>query len=133
MGLAAMETAAEGIALLGRVYRDVGLEIAGTLVQVTRLGARLLRSADDGVGALRGTRYTQKVIDDIGRGDFHAFPLEVDNFVEGASVTSFRGGDGVVRQKVSLPGSYGGRDGNFEWIIEPDKTINHRFFQPDSR
>jgi hypothetical protein len=128
-----MASAAEGIALIGRVYREVGAEIASTLVPVTRIGARLLRSADDGIGALRGTRYTSKVLDDIDRADFHAFPLEVDNFVEGASVSSIRGGDGVIRRKVSLPGHYRGRDGTFEWLIEPDKTINHRFFQPDSR
>jgi len=27
-------------------------------------------------------------------------------------------------------GSYKGQDGCFEWIVENDKTINHRLFMP---
>jgi hypothetical protein len=83
------------------------------------------------VGPLAGTRYTSKVIDDIARGDRHAFPLEVDNFAGDATVTPLRGGDGVLRQKVVLPGYWRGEQGTFQWIIEPDKAVNHRLWVPD--
>ena len=33
-------------------------------------------------------------------------------------------------KKLEIPGSYKGKDGVFEYIIEPDNTVNHRFFRP---
>ncbi|MCZ6104403.1 hypothetical protein [Campylobacter ureolyticus] len=39
------------------------------------------------------------------------------------------GKDGVKRTKIEISGSYKNQDGVFEYIIEPDNTINHRFFR----
>ena len=80
---------------------------------------------------LAGTRYTCKLRQQLRQSDYHSFPLEVDNFAGGGTSTTFTGGDGVIRTRGQLPGSYKGRDGRFEWIIEPDKTINHRLFVPN--
>jgi hypothetical protein len=42
------------------------------------------------------------------------------------------GGDGIIRTKIEIPGSYNGQAGVFEYIIEPDGvTVNHRLFQPN--
>lgn len=35
-------------------------------------------------------------------------------------VAQIKGGDGITRTKVEILGSYKGRDGVFEYIIEPD-------------
>ena len=63
--------------------------------------------------------------------DYHGFPKIVDNYASGGTKTVIEGGDGVLRTKVEVPGSYNGKDGVFEWIIEPDNTVNHRFFNPE--
>lgn len=63
--------------------------------------------------------------------DFHSFPESVTGFQDAGKVTKLKGGDGVVRDKLEIPGNYRGRDGNFEFIKEPDNTINHRLFRPN--
>jgi RHS repeat-associated protein len=78
-----------------------------------------------------GTTYTPKVQDQMSAGDFHAFPQSVEAFEDAGRVQSITGGNGVVRQQLSIPGEYQGRTGNFEFIKEPDGTINHRFFRPN--
>jgi hypothetical protein len=60
--------------------------------------------------------------------DFHGFPRVVDNYAKFGRIESLVGRDGISRTKISLPGGYRGREGNFEWIVEVDKTINHRLF-----
>lgn len=34
-----------------------------------------------------------------------------------------------IKIKIKISGSYKNQDGVFEYIIEPDNTINHRFFR----
>lgn len=59
----------------------------------------------------------------------HNFPSLIDKQADAAKVKKITGGDGIERTKVELPGSINGKDGNFSWIIEPDKTVNHRQFE----
>jgi RHS repeat-associated protein len=85
---------------------------------------------------LEGTSYTDKVRAQMrpnlktGRPDNHGFPLEVDNSAGLGRQSKITGGDGVVRTKIELDGSYGSKNGVFEWIIEPDGAVNHRLFRP---
>jgi len=85
---------------------------------------------------LTETRYTGKVLDQMrlnaqtATPDFHAFPRIVDNYAAFGRQEIIIGGDRAARLKVSLPGSYQSRDGLFEWIIESNKTVNHRLFVP---
>ncbi len=44
--------------------------------------------------------------------------------------TTIIGGDKVPRTKITLEGPYKGKESHFEWIIEPDNTVNHRLFVP---
>jgi RHS repeat-associated protein len=84
------------------------------------------------VNLLKDIKYTKKVQNDMKKGDFHAFPLEVDNFGSLAKVYQKAGGDQIVRTWVEIPGSYKGRQGIFQYIIEPDGvTVNHRVFIPN--
>jgi len=78
--------------------------------------------------------YSDRVKDQIEKnkkGEFHTFPEEVLAFGKYGKVTKIIGGDGIERTKVEIEGSYGKKDGVFEFIIENDgKTVNHRFFKP---
>lgn len=61
---------------------------------------------------------------------FHAFPEAVDAFGDTAKKSIIIGGDGISRIKYELDGWYRGKEGTFEYIIELDKTSNHRLFRP---
>jgi hypothetical protein len=80
-----------------------------------------------------GTRYSQKVIKQMmgGPGELHSFPEMVKNYEKLGTVKKITGGDGVGREMLSIPGGYGGRGGNFEFMKEADGIINHRFFSAD--
>ena len=79
---------------------------------------------------LNETKYTDKVKAQMQADKFHGFPNEVDNFAGLGKKTEITGGDGIKRTKIELEGEYLDRKGNFEWIIEPDGSINHRKFEP---
>jgi hypothetical protein len=64
-------------------------------------------------------------------GDYHSFPLEVDNFAGIGNARSILDGDNITRTKVELKGSYAGKNGKFEWIIAPTGEVNHRLFVPN--
>lgn len=64
-------------------------------------------------------------------GDYHCFTKSVEGFGANGKVAKITGGDKLVRTKVKVPGGYQGKDGIFEYIIEPDGiTCNHRQFIP---
>ena len=83
---------------------------------------------------LENTFYSPKVLRQMkpnlssGRPDFHGFPSIVDNYAKFGTKTTIRGADGITRTKVNLHGGYGGKNGYFEWIVEPNNEINHRIF-----
>lgn len=100
-----------------------------------KFGVKLANKQDDlkrlSNNPLRNTKYAQKVEDQMKLGDYHAFPKEVDNWAGVGNRTTITGGDGIKRTKIELPGSYGGKEGHFEWIIEADGvTVRHRLFVP---
>lgn len=59
----------------------------------------------------------------------HAFPRLIDENASAGKVSEIVGRDGVVRDKLEIPGSVNGKDGVFEYIKDPDGSINHRFFR----
>lgn len=79
----------------------------------------------------KNTRYTGKVKSQMGKDDFHGFPEEVTNHADKGTVKTIVGGDGVERQMLEIPGEYKGKTGTFEFIKEPDGSINHRYFRPN--
>jgi len=65
-------------------------------------------------------------------GDYHSFPESADAFGVQGVVTPIRGGDGIIRTKIEIPGSYMGKQGVFQYIIDTDGvTCNHRLFVPN--
>jgi RHS repeat-associated protein len=91
----------------------------------------VLRIANKGDNPLAGIRYTDKVKRQMRQDDYHGFPDIVDNYAGShATKSTIVGKDGMERTKVEIPGGYKGKDGVFEYIIEPDGTVNHRIFKP---
>ena len=80
---------------------------------------------------LKDIKYTDKVLEQATWKDYHGFPECVDAFGSKANISTITGGDGVIRTKIEIPGSYMNKDGVFQYIIEPDDiTCNHRLFVP---
>lgn len=79
----------------------------------------------------KNAKYTEKVRKQASSGDYHAFPQSVDGFAQKYGKTSIiTGGDGIPRIKLELKGEYKGKKGVFEYIRNPNGTINHRLFVP---
>jgi len=81
----------------------------------------------------KGTKFTDKVKRQMQQDDFHSFPRSVEGFQDAGKVTKFKGGDGLTREKLEIPGGFKGKEGKFEFIKESNGTINHRFFRPDGQ
>ena len=113
-------------------YHNYAVADAGVLVHNRALRNELVNPLD-------GTKYTPKVLRQMepnpvtGLTENHGFPKIVDDYAIEGRVSQLTGGDGIPRIKVELDGSFRGKDGVFEWIIESDNTINHRLFRPDRK
>jgi RHS repeat-associated protein len=98
---------------------------ATTLLPELFFGKAIIPAAD----FFAGTRYTYKVLAQMKHGDFHAFPEGVKAFQGSGIRSTIRGGDGVMREMLRIPGGYRGKLGYFEFIKEADGAINHRLFK----
>ena len=104
----------------------VGQAAVGVLASKAKAAQKIIKQANP----LDGTTFTDKVKKQMQGSDLdHNFPSLIDTQANAATVRKIIGGDGVARTKVDLPGEINGKKGNFSWIIEPDKTINHRQFE----
>jgi hypothetical protein len=108
---------------------------AGNFVAFAAMGSLRVEPGPS-LNPLVGTRYTGKVRQQMrpdrnGETDNHGFPLSADNMARYGTTRSITGGDGIERTMVEVRGNYKGKNGTFEWIIEPDRTVNHRFFRVD--
>ena len=109
----------------------VALAETGGLVVGRVLGAAFSRKIlGTGKSFFEGTKYTNKVMAQMRKGDFHAFPESVKAFESDGIITTIKGGDGGYRQLLKIPGEYGGKKGSFEFIKEANGEINHRLFRP---
>ena len=98
--------------------------IIGAFVKGTRSSGPAEAGVTKKANPLDGTKYTDKVTRQMEGKDLdHNFPSLIDKQADAANVKKITGGDGIERTKVELPGSVNGKDGNFSWIIEPDKTV----------
>jgi RHS repeat-associated protein len=121
-----------------RIEPGTGMAVRGVAGAVGQAAAAQA-SAAAALNPLNGTTYTAKVRAQIQQGDYHSFPQSVDGFAGDGTTTTIVGGDGIARTKVVLEGvmrvydkSGNAKDvlGHFEWIINPDRTVNHRIFVP---
>lgn len=62
--------------------------------------------------------------------ELHAFNKIIDNYAGNAHKFSIIGNDGIERSLYQLNGSLNGKDGIFEWIVDPNpaKGVTHRRF-----
>ena len=114
---------------IGETYGVLGMNslVAGGLSSAATKGAQPVTAEN----FFDGSQYTSKVLNQASSGDYHGFPQSVDGFSGDGTVTQIVGGDGVTRWKLDIPGSYNGKAGVFEYIRNPDGTINHRLFVPN--
>ncbi|MEO3943964.1 RHS repeat-associated core domain-containing protein [Gorillibacterium sp. CAU 1737] len=63
----------------------------------------------------------------------HAFNNIIDNYASSAQKFNLVGGDKVTRELYQIEGSFNGKKGVFEWIVDPDplKGVTHRRFIGD--
>lgn len=63
----------------------------------------------------------------------HAFNDIIDNYASSAQKFNLVGGDKVTRELYQIEGSLNGKQGVFEWIVDPDplKGVTHRRFIED--
>lgn len=78
----------------------------------------------------KGTRYSEKVLNQMQEDSFHGFPKSVEAFQQDGYTTIVTGGDKINRTLLHIPGSYKGYDGEFLFLKEPNNIINHRIFKP---
>ncbi|WP_147820172.1 hemagglutinin repeat-containing protein [Salidesulfovibrio onnuriiensis] len=80
-----------------------------------------------------GTQYTSKVQNQMNafvhRDPFHQFPEIVKNHQDMGIVRKIKGGDGIERLQLEIPGEYLGKKGVFEFMKEANGNINHRLFR----
>ncbi len=79
----------------------------------------------------RDAEYTPKVQRQMAEGNYHGFPENVTFHQDLGKITTFKGGDGNMYQRLEIRGSYNGRDGTFEFIKNGKGEINHRMFRSD--
>ena len=77
---------------------------------------------------LVGIKYTNKVVVDFGKGDFHSFPIMVDNYGALGIQSTVFSYKGIPNTKLQIPGYYHGYNGFFEYIYDSNGICNHRFF-----
>ena len=74
--------------------------------------------------------YSPKVIKQMTQDIYRGFPKSVDGFGHYGTTKKIFGNDGIERTLIEIPGTYNGKEGIFEFIIENDGIIcNHRFFR----
>jgi hypothetical protein len=71
----------------------------------------LAKSADAAKDSFAGASCTEKVLSQMGHGDFHAFPESVKAFQEAGIVKKIIGADGAAGEMLSIPGGYKGWGG----------------------
>ena len=76
-----------------------------------------------------GVKYSQKVLRQMQKRDFHNFPNSVEGFATKFGRASTRvGADGKSYEWLTMPGSYRGKTGVFEFIKNEAGVLEHRYF-----
>lgn len=123
----------------GNVFRNAGLDIGRNLLfniggeAVSGALGALLKKGKSGSNAIE---INNPVLDNIRTGSalkedsLHAFNDIIDNYAGYATKFSLVGGDGVERSLYQIEGSLNGKQGIFEWIVDPEPTkgVTHRRF-----
>lgn len=110
-----------GAKLAKKTYQGINAGISGAKSfskvankELTVIGKK------NAVDFFKDTKYSKKVLYPMKQGDYHAFPHVVENFQNAGTITQLKGGDGILRTKLEIPGSYRGVQGSFEFIKEAD-------------
>lgn len=91
----------------------------------------ILSNAKKSKSFFDGATFDKKVLEKMGRNDFHSFPSIVRNFEKHGSLSNIKDANNVQHVLLKIPGFYGGKSGSFEYIKTLENVITHRFFRPD--
>lgn len=98
----------------GTGYVPPVIDSGSTRIPLTPVEGIIILASTEGptntINPLDNIIYTDKVRSQAAQDDYHGFPEVVDSFGMQGEVTSFVGNDSIVRTKVSIPGSYKGKE-----------------------
>jgi len=104
---------------------DVGL------IGAAGIASRAAKEVNAASKFFEGTRYSERVLGQMKSGDFHGFPRMVENNAASGSLsTVIQPSTGLAKEMLTIPGSYRGIDGAFEFIKHESGVIYHRLFRP---
>ena len=67
--------------------------------------------------------YSPKVIKQMTQDIYHGFPKSVEGFGHYGTTKKIFGNDGIERTLIEIPGTYNGKEGIFEFIIENGSSL----------
>ena len=104
------------------------IDVADSVKDIAKVTNKLDDAIDTSVDSVR---YTEKVVKQMSNSSDlnHSFPALIDTFVDIKSGRPFKGGDGIVRTRIEIPGKIKNTPGVYEYIIEPNGMCNHRYFK----
>jgi RHS repeat-associated protein len=79
---------------------------------------------------LEGVTYSDRVLIQMGKGDYHSFPKDIDSLAVDGKITKGFDRMGRLDTQIKLEGIYDGKKGTFEWAINYKNELYHRFFRP---
>ena len=111
---------------------DISGGVVATVAVVAPVAAPITRALD--TSFFDGATYTPKVLNQMANtADLHhSFPQMIDTMESAGSVRTVVGGDGIPREVLEIPGSINGKSGVYQYMKNPDGTINHRQFVPNN-
>ena len=78
---------------------------------------------------LQDVIYSDDVLRKMSLNDYHNFPAIVDNYGTYGKISIGYGADGHVYTYINIEGYYRGQAGAFEYIINENNVLTHRFFR----
>ncbi|WP_242479946.1 hypothetical protein [Bacillus cereus group sp. N21] len=106
-------------------------ELNGPVLDAERIGSatKVDKNSPIYTNDLKSRPYAEKGFPQIPKE--HGFPDVIDNYSRFSQRFLFKGGDGIERDLFQVEGFYNGKNGVFEWIIEPNGAMSHRRFITD--
>jgi hypothetical protein len=124
-------------------YLSAGLDVLGIVPFYGEIAdaAKIANKADKTADAAKvakkaskGKKITNPIVTSkrIGKATktdaYHNFPNVIDNYAGKAKTFPLKGADGKTRELFQIGGSYKGKKGIFEWILDNEKGVTHRRF-----
>lgn len=115
---------------------EIGFKLLSQIVRTTTLPFKVTNTislaTSESSNFFKGTNFSEKVLQQMNNADdlVHNFPLSVDVYATRYGQWSSKiGGDGTMYQWLEMEGTWGGKNGIFEFTKDLSGKINHRYFK----